>query len=294
MLDYRGLEALFTVIQLQSFEAAANKLFITQSAISQRIKSLENYYGCPLLVRTLPYQPTQLGKYLLGHFKRISLLEETLAAEIAEEAIRPTLTIAINRDSLDTWFLEVMKKANIFNQIILEIIADDQEITLDYLKQGLVSACLSTSNKSHSGCYAEFIGDMEYLLVASPEFKEKYFNKRSHKENLLQAPAIIFDSKDTLHERYLQRFFNIYEPPKHCHLVPSVSGFREFALRGYGYALIPKIDIKQDLDQEKLINLYPNKVWHMPLYWHSWAIESSVYKAFNRIVIESGQTLLDI
>lgn len=64
MLDYRALAALQAVIETQGFETAANKLFITQSAVSQRIKALENHYGEPLLIRTIPYQPTAFGESL--------------------------------------------------------------------------------------------------------------------------------------------------------------------------------------------------------------------------------------
>src|SRR5438270_716930 len=102
MLDYRGVEALHTVQELQSFEAAAKKLHVTQSAISQRIKGLETHYGEPVLIRTLPYRPTRLGKQLIAHFKRICLLEEALEEQIGAAAVKPHLSIALNRDSLET------------------------------------------------------------------------------------------------------------------------------------------------------------------------------------------------
>lgn len=286
MLDYRALQALNAVIQTQGFESAAKKLFITQSAISQRISALENYYGKPLLIRTLPYRPTTLGEALLGHYKRTLLLEEELSIKLSKTLTHSHISIAINRDSLETWFMAVIDKMKSIADISLEIISDDQEVTLDYLRKGLVSACLSTTEKPITNCVATFLGYMDYILVASPAFYKKYFkDKKSIKKNLLKAPAVIFDNKDYLHARYLKHFFKInHETPKY-HTVPSVTGFRKFAIHGYAYALIPKIDIVNELNKNKLISILPNKPWKMPLYWHHWAIESEAYKNFNDLVI---------
>lgn len=285
MLDYRGIEALYTVQDLQSFEAAAQKLHITQSAVSQRIKGLETFYGKPVITRILPYRPTELGRQLIGHFKRICLLEEGLEKQIGKTALIPRISIALNRDSLETWFLDLVKETDIFRNISLEIIADDQELTIDYLKNGLVAACLSTSEKETQGGRARFLGNMEYVLVASPAFVKKYFSEGSLKKNLRNAPAIKFDQNDRLHERYLEKFFNLDGKELNYHIVPSVAGFRKFALLGYGYALIPKIDIIVELREKQLLQL-SDKVWQIPLYWHYWAVESKFYQKFNSDVIQ--------
>lgn len=286
MLDYRGIEALHTVVDQQSFESAAKKLHITQSAISQRIKGLETFYGEPVLIRTLPYRPTKLGEFLLGHFKRMTLLEDSLKQQIAKTALKPRISIALNRDSLETWFLDLLDETHIFDHLTIEIIADDQELTLGYLKRGQVSACLSTSEKAILGGNAAFLGNMEYLLVASPAFIEQYFSDKNQKKCLVSAPAIKFDKNDRLHELYLEKYFRIHAEDLNFHIVPSVRGFKKFALLGYGYALIPKIDIVDELQTKKLIQLYEGKVWKIPLYWHYLDIESAFYKKFTKDMIQ--------
>lgn len=286
MLDYRGIEALSTVQELQSFEAAAKKLHITQSAVSQRIKGLETHYGEPLLIRVLPYKLTKLGEQLVGHFKRISLLEETFTQQLENVGLKPRISIALNRDSLETWFLNLIENTSIFNEITLEIIADDQELTLEYLKKGLVTACLSTSEKGIPGGKAVFLGDMTYLLVASGDFIKRYFSDKDPKKCLLNAPAIKFDKNDKLHERYLEKYFGLNGDDIHFHIVPSVRGFKKFVLLGYGYALVPENDILQELKCKKLLQLYKDKVWKIPLYWHYWDIDSKFYKKFNEDIIQ--------
>lgn len=291
MMDYRAIAALYAVIETQNFEAAAAKLCITQSAISQRIKSLESYYGEPLLVRTQPYQPTARGEILLGHYKRVLQLEAALA--IPETQV-PQISIAISRDSLETWFMSVLIQLKTLMPMTLEVIADDQEITHEYLRKGLVSTCVSTSSKAMAGCKAELIGHLDYVLVASPAFKKQYFDHvKNIKDALLKAPAVIFDNKDNLHSRYLKHFFNIADSVANYHKLPSVEGFRQFALLGYAYALVPKIDIVSDLKSKKLVNLFPDKIWRMPLYLHTWSIETKIYKEFNGLIIKTAKRLLE-
>lgn len=286
MLDYRGIEALYTVQELQNFDLAAKKLFITQSAVSQRIKGLEDYYGEPVLIRTLPYRPTKLGRQLIGHFKKICLLQDELAQELGVIKIQPHISIAINRDSLETWFLDLMEREKeVFSDLILEIIADDQELTLNYLKNGTVSACLSTSEKEILGGKASFLGNMQYILVASPAFVEKYFSFENPTDCFQNAPAIKFDKNDYLHERYLEKFFGINGNELKYNVIPSVKGFKKFALLGHGYALIPKIDILDELKTKQLVQLYPDKPWEVPLYWHYWTVQSKLYQKFNTEMI---------
>ena len=293
MLDYRAIAALHAIIETQGFETAAQKLFITQSAVSQRIRTLENYYGKPVLIRTLPYRPTELGKSLLGHYKRLMFLEESLKLTLSTEKQSPRISIAISRDSLETWFVEVMERLETILPITLEALADDQEDTLEYLKKGLVSACASTEARPITGCHAKFLGYFDYVLVASPEFIHNYFkHKKDRVKNLRKAPHVIFDSKDYLHARYLKKFFNITDAGSHYHVVPSVAGFRQFALKGHACALIPEIDIKKELVQKKLINLFPDKIWKMPIYWHSWVLENKNYEEFNDLVLKVAKNIL--
>lgn len=127
---------------------------------------------------------------------------------------------------------------------------------------------------------------MEYLLVASPEFIQKYFSHQDLVKCLIEAPAIKFDKNDMLHEKYLEKYFGIRDLEIQFHIIPSVNGFKKYAILGNGYALIPKIDIVDELKNKQLVQLYKDKVWMVPLYWHHWEIESEFYKKFNKDIIQ--------
>lgn len=288
LIDYKSLKILLTVIEKNHFERAASSLHMTQSAISQRIKQLEAYYGEPLLIRTQPYQATPLGEKLLSHYKKVALLEATIAQELTDTQSPLSFAIAINRDSLETWFKPIFPQLP--TDITLDIFSDDQEITIQYLKKGLVIGAVSTQAKVLSGCHAHYLGIMDYCLVASPSFKKRFFRTLS-KEALLNAPAILFDNKDHLHQHYLKRFFQIKHKPNY-HFVPSISCFKEAAIHGLGYGLIPEIDIQKELRSGTLVQLAPKKTWPMPLYWHHFAMENKVLQSFNDLILKLAKKAL--
>lgn len=291
MIDYRGLAALDAIIKGQSFDAAANQLNVTQSAISQRIKALEVLYGESVLIRSQPYKPTVLGESLLCHFQKVKLLEQGFKQQITKEHTIQQLSIAVSRDSLEIWFPAVIEQLDQLKHIQLQIKADDQELTLDYLRKGQVHACISTQAKALSGCQAHYIGNMDYVLVCSPAFKQTYFKGNLTKEKLLKAPAVIFDQHDYLHERFLAKYFSIFDQKPSFHVVPSIAGFRQFVLKSYGYALIPLLDIQHLLDNNTLCLVTKNH-WAMPLYWHHWSLSNNDYKNFNQLIVSHAKKLL--
>jgi LysR family transcriptional regulator (chromosome initiation inhibitor) len=291
-IEQRGLQALDAVIQTQSFAAAAKQLFITQPAVTLRLKQLETQFGQPLLIRKKPYQATPLGEKLLSLLRRTRLLEEHLLQEIQHES-PARLSIALNRDSLETWFIQLLNKLNLLEKINIDIITDDQEVTIDYFRQGSVSTCISSYDKALPGCECSLLGHMDYLLVATPDFIGRYFqNKKTIAENFLRAPVIIFDTRDRLPEQYFNHFFKKSFTLGHYHKVPSVQGYKQFALHGYGYGLIPRLDIIEELAKGELVEICPDKRWLMPLYWHYWQLPVRQYQLFIETVKQEAKHFL--
>lgn len=293
-LDQKGLLALDAVIKTQSFATAAKQLFITQPAVSQRIKNLENQFGRPLLIRSLPYEATPWGEKLLSYLRRTQLIEEYLLEEIKND-MPVRLSIALNRDSLETWFMRLLNKFNLFEKINIDIITDDQEVTIDYFKKGLVSSCITTYDKPLPGCECLFLGTMDYLLVASPSFITKYFiNDSSLKDNLEKAPAIVFDEQDRLPQHFFNHFFKKNILIQQYHKVPSVQAYKQFALEGYGYGWIPRLDIIHELKQNELKEVCPDKKWNLPLYLHYWDLQAKPYQEFIKKIILVSKRYLSL
>lgn len=294
MQDYHGIEALYQVLKLQSFEKAALALRITQSAVSQRIKNLESFHGEPVLLRTLPYKPTKLGNQLIRLFVQLQVLEQDFFIERALENSKPKISIALNRDSLETWFLATLTNTGMCGKVLLDILADDQELTLDYFKNGLALACLSTTKNALKGAEAEYLGPMTYILAAAPEFLHRYEFVKDQKAFFKEAPALKFDHNDNLHERYLKHYFPEMMTDIPYKIIPSVAGFKKYAMLGLGYGLIPLIDINAELKNKKLVNLFPNRTWDTQLYWHMWSIKSAWYEKFNAEIISHARDSLQV
>src|SRR4051794_34409011 len=108
--DYALLSALAAVVREGSFERAARALHVTPSAVSQRMKLLEERVGNLLVARGQPCPAPPAGAVLCRHVEQVSLLEHELGEQLPELApfvgasAAPTLRIAVNADSVATWF----------------------------------------------------------------------------------------------------------------------------------------------------------------------------------------------
>lgn len=101
------VRTLLAVVDEGTFDAAAAVLHVTPSAVSQRVKALEQRTGRVLLVRTKPVRPTESGEVVVRFARQLARLERDARAELGMSgASEPTwVTVAVNADSLSTWFL---------------------------------------------------------------------------------------------------------------------------------------------------------------------------------------------
>lgn len=178
-LDYKWIEALDAVLKQGSFERAAENLYISQSAISQRIKQLEKFVAQPVLIREQPPRPTMIGKKLLGLYRRVLLLENDLVPELMnEECARPiSISIATNADSLATWLLPALSNIMKTRQVELNLAIFGESRTIDKLKSGEVAGAISLESQPIAGCSADYLGRMDYVCVANPDFYQCYFSQ---------------------------------------------------------------------------------------------------------------------
>src|SRR3712207_4026925 len=152
MLDYALLAALAAVVRTGSFERAARQLNVTPSAISQRINLLEERIGSVLVIRGQPCSATETGQRLCQHVEQVALLESSLRQTLPglEAETRPvTLRLAVNADSLATWFIPAMAKTEGF---LFDLVVDDQDHSAEWLQRGEVAAAVTSYGKPVQGC----------------------------------------------------------------------------------------------------------------------------------------------
>jgi len=292
MQDYKLLSALDAVLREQSFDKAAKRLHITQSAISQRIKLLETEYAAPLLIRSQPIQATPLGQKLLGHYQRVLQLESELAKQLNKEKQRQPLPLAINADSLATWFVGAIRPLLQQQQVELNLYVEDESRTWERLSSGEALACVTSKEKVMAGGESHFLGYMEYLCVATPTFIERYFAQGIDAQSLQNAPAIAFDQHDDIHIRFLAEHFSLKQGQYPCHTIRSSQGFVDLTLADGAYSLNSRLHIEHDLKAQRLINILPDKVIYVPLYWHCWQLSGTLIDELTSNIISHCQQRL--
>lgn len=293
-LDYKLLRALDAVLQEQNFDRAAKSLHITQSAISQRIKQLEQQFAEPLLIRSQPLQATPLGQKLLAHYRQVHQLELELAGELTpDEPQGPIrISIAVNADSLATWFLPAIAPLLRQHPIELNLLVDDESRTLDKVREGQAFGAVSLHPQPLAGCCVDELGEMNYLLTASPAFVARHFPRGLTRETLAKAPAVAFDQRDDMHVSFMRERFGLEPGGYPCHTVHSSEAFVAMAEQGLAYCLIPELQIRGQLAGGSLLNLSPDHVLTECLYWHRWVLEKGVHKQLSLRLIDHARSQL--
>ncbi|RQO78206.1 ArgP/LysG family DNA-binding transcriptional regulator [Aquitalea sp. FJL05] len=294
MLDPKQLEALSAVVDSGGFDKAARKLFLTQSAISQRIRQLEENLGQPVLTRTSPPAPTTAGRLLLQHFRQLSLMEGELLNTLlpdGEQSDFTTLAVGVNADSLATWFLPAVQALMQRRRLLFDVMMDDQDYTHELMRSGHVAGCIGTRDTPIQGGECHFLGCMRYLCLATPDFATRYFADGFTHAALAQAPAIIFSGKDDLHSQFLRQVAGYDGSTPHITL-PTPQGFVQATRLGLAYSLLPELMIDDDLESGRLLDLLPGQYVDLPLYWHHWRVESSLAGDLSTALLGWAQQVL--
>jgi len=295
MLDPKQLEALAAVVESGGFDKASERLFITQSAVSQRIRQLEDKLGQPVVTRTMPVSTTVLGRRLLQHYHHVSLLETELFESVAPAAQAPAWTriaLGVNNDSLATWFLGAVAPVLKQHRLLLDILLDDQDYTLELMRQGHALGCVSTRAKPIQGGECLNLGVMRYYCVAAPEFAKQYFLGGFNRNSLAEAPAVVFSAKDDLHSEFLAQAAKYHGDYPRLTL-PLPYSFIDAALLGLAYSLVPLSMAAPHMANGKLVDLCPGRHIDLTLYWHHWRSESLLMRELAQALQEGAkQTLL--
>lgn len=295
MLDYAALSALAAVVREGSFERAARALSVTPSAISQRIRLLEERVGCALVVRGQPCIGTETGRRLCQHVDRVRLLEQDLQGAMPalapEGMARVPLPIAVNADSLATWLAQPIAAFAAANPVLVEVAVDDQDHTTEWLRSGAVLGAVTGAARPAPGCNSHALGAMRYRAAASPAFVQRYFAGGVGAASLAAAPSLLFNTKDELQARWVRRLCHRHvELPRH--ILPSSQAFVTATLAGMGWGMHPQSLIGAQLRDGSLVELVPDTPLDVPLYWQNARAASGLLDKLSREVLAAARAAL--
>ena len=285
------VRTLLAVVDEGTFDAAASALHVTPSAVSQRVKALEQRTGRVLLLRTKPVRTTESGEVVVRFARQLARLERDARAELgmsgAGEATR--VTIAVNADSLATWFLGALTRVPRELRVCFELRREDEAHTAALLREGLVMAAVTSSPEAVPGCSVRALGRMRYLPVASPEFREAYLGGGSLRDALGEAPVVSFDRLDGFQDAFVRRVGRGPDGASAVrHLVPTSEGFVGAVAAGLGWGMVPEMQAAPLLRAGRLVNFAPSRSVDVPLYWQQWKLDSPALAAVAGAVMETA------
>jgi len=279
-LDPAALDCLAALADDGSFERAAQRLSITQSAVSQRLRALESAVGQLLVVRSRPLRLTDPGKVLLRAARQWQAVRADVARELGESLrSQARLAIAVNADSLATWVLPALDpvvQQGLKEGFGLELVVDDQDFTHEWLREGRVLGCVSTVAKALHGCEVTPLGAMRYIAVASPGFVQHQLAGDAARgldaHNFAHVPFLVFNRKDDMQAQWVARAFGVKSPRLNERFVPSSEAYVRAALMGWGIGVVPELQVRDALAQGELLALRSDIGIDVLLYWHQWKL----------------------
>ncbi len=294
MIPSELIQTLSAVVSDGTFDAAARTLHVTPSAVSQRIKALEQRVGRVLVVRSKPVRPTEAGEAVLRLGQQLALLERETLRELGAERAddRPTpIPIAVNADSLATWILPPLARVAERVSIVFDLVRDDQDHTAALLASGSVMAAVASNATPVPGCVSSPLGRMRYRAYATPGYASRWFPDGLTSEALARAPRIDLDRKDTVQARFHRRISRrAADPPRH--FVPASADFAVAARLGLGWAMLPDAHAAAAVESGELVDLAPGRHLDVPLHWQQWNLRSSLIDAVGEEVRAEARRVL--
>jgi LysR family transcriptional regulator, chromosome initiation inhibitor len=284
MLDYPAVAALAEIIRRGSFEAAAASLHVTPSAISQRIRALEDRMGTVLIDRGPPVAATAQGLRLAAHLDQVRLLESGLSLSPQD---CPVLRLAVNADSLASWAMPALAAA----PGLLDLTIDDQDHVLDWLRSGMVVAALTSDSRPVTGCDSLRLGILRYRATASPAFAARHFPDGVTADSLTAAPSLNFNAKDALQTRWAKALTGA-RLSLPMHRIPTAHGFAEAARLGIGWGMNPELIVGGDIATGRLVDLAPDLPLDVPLFWQFSRITAAALSPLTEAIRKAAKAAL--
>jgi LysR family transcriptional regulator (chromosome initiation inhibitor) len=278
------LDALVAIADHGSFEAAARQLHITPSAVSQRIRALEAMAGQVLVSRGTPCRPTPQGEWLVRLGRQTRLLYDE-ASQALTAVTTVELPVAVNADSLATWFRDVLAEAAAWDATAIWLHVEDQAYSQKLLRSGDVLAAVTSDPDAVQGCSVEPLGALRYVPAAAPAFADRW--RREQAPDWAAMPAIVFNDKDELQQELLRRQ-GVKQSPPVVHRVPSSADFCQAVSTGLGWGMLPEPQARADLASGRLMRL-SSEVIDVPLYWQRWRLNSPRLTALTDAVRKAAR-----
>jgi LysR family transcriptional regulator (chromosome initiation inhibitor) len=286
-VDGQQLAAFAAVIELGSFDAAAERLHVTPSAVSQRIKALEQRVGQVLVVREKPCTATAAGVPLLRLAAQTALLEAEALAEMGgSEGTAARIALAVNADSMATWFTGVFAA---LDDVLFDVRIEDQDHSARLLREGVVMGAVTTERHPVPGCRVQPLGVMRYVPVASKAYMKRFLPDGFTAYAVAEAPSLAWNRDDALQDMLVRKVFR-RDVGRPQHFVPTAEGFGAAVRAGLGWGMFPDSLAAPGIGDGSFVRV--NDMYlDVPLYWQCWKLDSPIVGRITEAVHSAATQL---
>jgi LysR family transcriptional regulator (chromosome initiation inhibitor) len=212
-----------------------------------------------------------------------------LAAGSADE--RVTIRVAVNADSLGTWFIRAMAVFLAADQALLDVVIDDQEHTQQWLRAGDVLAAVTADSRPLQGCDSVALGKLKYCAVASPEYVRRHFPDGVTAAALAAAPSLKFNPKDRLQAQWVRAICK-REVDVPAHWLPSTQAFIDASVAGIGWGMNPQSMVASHLRDGSLVELVPGRLLSVALHWQHTRLQMPMLARLTKAIVSASRAAL--
>lgn len=285
--DPDQLETLIVIAEEGSFEAAARRLHVTPSAVSQRVRAIEGAAGQVLIRRTSPAAVTTAGEPLIRLARKLRTLVAEAGTELGRDDV-VELSVAVNADSLGTWFRPVLANVADRPNVALRLRIEDEGHSHELLRRGEVLAAVTAEPTPIQGCSVEPLGAMRYRAAATRTLLDRH--RRGRGVNWATVPMVVFNEKDRLQDDLLAA--RRTDRPPIVHRVPSTADFFEAVRAGLGWGLVPLPQLAPALASGELVPMPGSASVTVALFWQRWRLESQTLEVLSAAVRKAARESL--
>jgi LysR family transcriptional regulator, chromosome initiation inhibitor len=280
------LRTLAAAVDAGTLDRAAAQLGVTPSAVSQRIRAIEQRVGRVVLQRAKPVRATEAGAPLVRLARQLALLEHDALEAMGDGLAAPRIPLAVNADSLITWFLPALAAVTAQREVTFDIHREDQERTAQLLESGAVMGAVTAQAEPVSGCVSSPLGRMRYVAIAERAFANRWFPTGLRREALERAPIVDFDRHDTLQSRFATDHGAIASPPRH--IISASAEYAQAIRMGLGWGMLLPGQFEAGVADGSLAVLADAGV-EVPLWWQRWNLSSPLLDLVSDAVADAAR-----
>jgi DNA-binding transcriptional LysR family regulator len=238
-MNLRFVEAFYWVATLQSVSRAAEKLFITQSAMSARISALEEELSTVLIDRRdRQFRLTFAGQRFLQHAGRLLDLQREIKQEMGgEKPPEVQMRIGAIESVLHSWLIpwvEELRKQ--YPALELELSVETTPVLIELVRRGALDIVFTASPANAEGVRSRALPAMEMVFLGNAALHRKRLWRMA---DFAEMDLMTFQRGSVPHLALVDQLKAAGVQPRKVHAISSISAMVQLVQGGFGIASLP-------------------------------------------------------